>query len=96
VLLTARERSLGLFLPIFGRAPCRLRASPTTRPFGLCPNCAQEERVPDHSSALRRTMTGSTDCTVRISAHFAVSWSRTENPGVGGSIPSLPTIFWGG
>ena len=29
----------------------------------------------------------------RISAYFRCSYSRTENPGVGGSIPSLPTSF---
>ena len=57
-----------------------------------CPNCAQDEPIPDHSSTLWRTMTESVcDCMISTSAHFHVFWSRPENPGVGGSIPSLPT-----
>src|SRR2546426_790330 len=33
----------------------------------VCPKCARQERIPDHSRALQRTMTESTpDCTARI------------------------------
>ena len=58
----------------------------------VCPNCAHDERIPDHSGALQRTMKESLcDFAVRISAHFRDAGPRAENPGVGGSIPSLPT-----
>jgi len=61
----------------------------------VCPKCARQERTPDHSEPLQRTMTESPpDCRARISGLFRVSCSRTENPGVGGSIPSLPTSFF--
>jgi predicted RNA-binding Zn ribbon-like protein len=56
----------------------------------MCPKCARFEGIPDHSGALQRTMTESTlDCTARVSADFHDFEFRTENPGVGGSIPSL-------
>ena len=50
--------------------------------------------VPDHSGVLRGTMTSGASCSTSNSyAHLHDPGTRTENPGVGGSIPSLPTMF---
>jgi hypothetical protein len=61
----------------------------------LCPNCAQLQRIWDHSSTLQRTRPSGACCSTSNSyAHLHGPGNRTENPGVGGSIPSLPTIFF--
>ena len=65
------------------------------RPTGLCPSCAQLRRIPDHSSTLQRTTPSEASCSTSNSyAHLHDLGNRTENPGVGGSIPSLPTMFF--
>ena len=59
----------------------------------MCPSCAQRRRIPDHSSALQRTTPSCQSVSTSNSyAHLHDLGNRTENPGVGGSIPSLPTI----
>jgi hypothetical protein len=60
----------------------------------LCQICAQLQRTLAHSSALQRTTpSGTSLSTVSIYAHLHELWPRSENPGVGGSIPSQPTIL---
>ncbi len=46
----------------------------------LCP-------TPAHDAAVTLSLK------IKTSAYFHDLGGRTENPGVGGSIPSLPTIF---
>jgi hypothetical protein len=61
---------------------------------GLCPICAQLRRIADHSSALQRTWSSAASLAVASSyAYLRRPRPRTENPGVGGSIPSQPTSF---
>ena len=63
--------------------------------LGLCPSCAQLQRIPDHFSTLERTRPSEASCSTSNSyAHLRRPGNRTENPGVGGSIPSLPTMFF--
>jgi len=61
---------------------------------GLCPNCVPIEGIQEHLGALRRREPEANiardACT---SALLAKTRARSENPGVGGSIPSLPTSF---
>jgi hypothetical protein len=63
--------------------------------FGVCPFCAHGELIRAHSGLVQRTMIGRTSLGIsRTSGHFRDSMLRPENPGVGGSTPSLSTIFF--
>jgi hypothetical protein len=61
----------------------------------LCPNCAQLQCTLVHSSALQRT-TPWAAClsTTNSYAYLHAHGPRSENPGVGGSIPSQATIVF--
>src|SRR6266571_5061520 len=60
----------------------------------LCPKCVPVEGIQDYSRTL-----GLNDgvsimgCCTSTYASLAIPRTRSQNPGVGGSIPSLPTIF---
>ena len=67
---------------------------PEVEASDVCPNCAQLGLTQAHSSALQRTMTRPVcDCMASTCAHLRDLRHRAENPGVGDSIPSLPTSF---
>jgi Cytochrome P450 len=69
-----------------------LAGDPRRRRRALHPGDSELRRIPDHSCALQRTMPSSRSLSTTSSyAHLHALWNRTENPGVGGSIPSLPT-----
>ena len=55
--------------------------------------CAQLRLTQAHCGPLERTMPSGASCSTSNSyAHLHGPGDRTENPGVGDSIPSLPTI----
>ena len=59
----------------------------------MCPNRVHFRPTRANSGALRRTMVRrARPCAVRPCGHFRDPGPKPENPGVGGSIPSLPTI----
>src|ERR1700730_11612163 len=61
--------------------------------IGLCQDCDRPRFIPDHSSTLQRTTPSGASCSTSSSyAPLHGPGARTENPGVGGSIPSLPTM----
>src|ERR1700730_4319253 len=63
--------------------------------IGLCQNCDRLRFIPDHSSTLQRTRPSGGSCSTSSSyAHLHRPGDRSENPGVGGSIPSLPTMIF--
>src|SRR5437660_11703056 len=63
-------------------------------PTGLCQICDRLRGIPDHSGSLQRMRPSQGSlATANSYAHLHEPWSRTENPGVGGSIPSQPTSF---
>src|SRR6266851_6631528 len=62
-------------------------------PTGLCQICDRLRGIPGHSGSLQRMRPSQGSlATANSYAHLHGLWSRTENPGVGGSIPSQPTI----
>src|SRR5437879_12934418 len=64
-------------------------------PTGLCQICDRLRGIPDHSGSLQRMRPSQGSlATANSYAHLHGLWSRTENPGVGGSIPSQPTIVF--
>jgi hypothetical protein len=57
----------------------RIRSS--SKQPGLCPNCAQLRRIPDHSSTLQRTRPSGASCSTSNSyAHLHDLGNGTENP----------------
>ena len=61
----------------------------------LCPNCVPVGDIQEHSRLLRHK---EAEANISYDANTSVPlWiprDRSENPGVGGSIPSLPTSFF--
>ncbi len=61
----------------------------------LCPKCVPVEGIRGHSRALRiRDVDPIIAYTTSSFPSLTTSEDRSENPGVGGSIPSLPSSFF--
>src|SRR5438309_11128884 len=81
--------------------PPTLSVGPAPRPakcvsrVDLCQICDRLKPIPDHFRAFQRTRPSGASCSTSNSyAHLHGPGDRTENPGVGGSIPSLPTMIF--
>src|SRR5438445_11875157 len=57
----------------------------------VCPFCARECRGWTNENQWKPMSNGAKSRTYNTSAYLRVGAGRSENPGVGGSIPSLPT-----